>query len=89
MPVAIPTPDLLQFTPVSPSSEPLEYADLKTVDMASFHSGPGAQNALAEVLRQAMNEQGFFTLINHGILEAEIERQVDIAHVRPPSSSHG
>ena len=73
--------ELLHFTPVAPSSEPLSYADLATVDMATFNDGPQAQSAIAETLRKAMHEHGFFTLINHGITPQEIERQLDIAHV--------
>ena len=72
---------LLHFSPVGPSKADLDYADLKTVDLATFNDGPAAQADIAEVLRQAMYEQGFFTLINHGITPEEIERQVDIAHV--------
>ena len=86
MPVAIPEPiddpSLLHFTPVGPSKDPLDYADLQTVDMSTFHSGPAAQAALAQTVRSAMHHQGFFVLTNFGISEAEIERQVDIAYVR-------
>lgn len=49
--------------------------------MATFNDGPEAQAKLAETLRRAMNEQGFFTLINYGISEEESQRQVDIGYV--------
>ncbi|KAK4688948.1 hypothetical protein P7C73_g1166, partial [Tremellales sp. Uapishka_1] len=83
MPVATTTSssELLHFTPVAASKEPLQYADLSTVDMATFNDGPEAQLALAETLRSAMHNQGFFTLINYGITEEEIQRQVDIGYV--------
>jgi isopenicillin N synthase-like dioxygenase len=47
--------------------------------MATFNDGPEARAKLAETVRQAMHEQGFFTLINHGISKEEVDRQLDIA----------
>ncbi len=76
------TPTSSISPPVSPSSEPIEYAELGTSDLATFDDDPEARAVIAKTLRRAMNEQDFFTLINHGITLEEIERQVDIAYVR-------
>jgi hypothetical protein len=49
--------------------------------MGSFNDGPEAQAKIAEEIRQAMHEQGFFTLINHGFTQEEVARQMDIGYV--------
>jgi hypothetical protein len=67
------------------SSQP--FADLKTVDMGSFNDGHEAQAKIAEEIRQAMHEQGFFTLINHGFTQEEVARQMDIGYVSEESPS--
>ena len=74
----VPQPD--HFTPVGPSKEPLEFVKLKTVDLGRFDEGPEARAELAEIVRVAMVEQGFFNVINHGVAEDVIERQVDIGY---------
>ncbi|RSH80761.1 hypothetical protein EHS25_007097 [Saitozyma podzolica] len=76
-----PTKGLLHFEHVAPSKQQdLPFADLKTVDMGSFNDGPEAQAKIAEEIRQAMHEQGFFTLINHGFTQEEVARQMDIGY---------
>ncbi|KAK6429707.1 hypothetical protein LTR95_014145 [Oleoguttula sp. CCFEE 5521] len=68
------------FVPVAPTKESLEYADLRTLDLSRYDDGPEARAELAEELRLDMTTQGFFILINHGLTEDEITRQVDIGH---------
>ncbi|GFZ44251.1 hypothetical protein JCM24511_01973 [Saitozyma sp. JCM 24511] len=78
---SVPAKGLLHFEHVAPSKQQdLPFADLKTVDMGSFHDGPEAQAKIAEEIRQAMHEQGFFTLINHGFTQEEVARQMDIGY---------
>ena len=73
-------PEVDHFVPVEPSQERIDFAKLRTVDLSTFYDGPDARKMLAEELRLAMTTQGFFTLINHGLTEEEITRQVDIGH---------
>lgn len=73
-------PGVDHFVAVQPSKETIDFVSLHTVDLATYNDGLEAQKQLAEEVRQAMTTQGFFTLINHGITEEEILRQVDIGH---------
>jgi isopenicillin N synthase-like dioxygenase len=73
-------PDADHFVPVEPSREKIDFVSLHTVDFATYKDGLKAREELAEQVRRAMTTQGFFTLINHGITEDEISRQVDIGH---------
>ena len=75
---SVPIPE--HFVPVEPTKESVEYVNLRTIDLARYDDGPAARVELAEEIRQAMTTQGFFTLINHGISEEDVTRQVDIGH---------
>ncbi len=68
------------FVPVGPSKEPIDFVKLRTVDLGRYDEGPAARAELAEEIRFAMTTQGFFTLVNHGLSEEQITRQVDIGH---------
>ncbi|OAL25605.1 hypothetical protein AYO20_10380 [Fonsecaea nubica] len=80
MPSTITKPDLEHFVPVKPTSEPLEYAELVTLDLSTFDNGPDARKKLASELNHAMRTQGFFVVVNHGISIEQIDRQVDIGY---------
>lgn len=73
-------PELDHFTPVGPSKEPLDFADLEILDLSRYDDGPEARRELADRVDQAMSTYGFFVITNHGITEEEIVRQVDIGH---------
>jgi isopenicillin N synthase-like dioxygenase len=73
-------PEVDHFVPVAPSKEAIDFVDLKVLDFSKYDVGPEERKQLAEQVRQAMTTQGFFTIINHGISQSEIERQVDIGH---------
>ncbi|KAI1614625.1 Clavaminate synthase-like protein [Exophiala viscosa] len=73
-------PEADHFVPVQPSKEPVDFASLRTIDLSRYDDGPEARAELAEEIRLAMTTQGFFTIINHGITEKDISRQVDIGH---------
>jgi isopenicillin N synthase-like dioxygenase len=77
---AMKIPDVDHFIPVQPSKEKIDFVSLHTIDLVTYDDGLEAQKQLAEQVRRAMTTQGFFTLINHGIAEEEISRQVDIGH---------
>ncbi|PYH94484.1 Clavaminate synthase-like protein [Aspergillus ellipticus CBS 707.79] len=73
-------PEAEHFVPVPSSKEPIDFVSLKTIDFSLYDNGLEARLQLAEQVRQAMTTQGFFVIINHGISEEEISRQVDIGH---------
>ena len=73
-------PEIDHFQPVSASQEPLDFVKLHTIDLSRYDDGKDGKKYLAEQVREAMTTQGFFTLINHGLSEDEITRQVDIGH---------
>lgn len=73
--------NMLHFNPVLLSNEDLQWADLSIIDMSTYDQGPEARQALAKQVHDAMTTAGFMVLVNYGISEEEIQRQVDIAHV--------
>lgn len=73
-------PPLEHFVPVAPTKESVSFVNLQTIDLARYEDGPEARCKLAEEIRVAMTTQGFFTLINHGLDEETISRQVDLGH---------
>ena len=74
-------PEVEHFTPVSPTRESIDYADLEILDFSTYSSTDvNSRRALASQVHRAMTTQGFFVIINHGIPESEITRQVDIGH---------
>ena len=74
------TPVPEHFVPVGPTKEQIDFVKLRTIDLGRYDDGPSARAELAEEVRLAMTTQGFFTLINHGLSEEDITRQVDIGH---------
>src|SRR5271154_6210579 len=68
------------FEPVKSTSEKLEYADLPTLDFAELKTGDAGKAKLAETHNKCMRTQGFFYIVNHGLSEEEISRQVDIGY---------
>ncbi|KAK1517846.1 2OG-Fe(II)oxygenase superfamily protein [Colletotrichum costaricense] len=55
----------------------LPWADIAVIDISKFDQ-PGGKKQLAEELRQAVHETGFFSLINTGFTPEEVQRQYDI-----------
>jgi len=68
------------FEPVKPTAEKLNYADLPTLDFAELKNGDAGKSKLAETLNKVMRTQGFFYIVNHGLSEEEVTRQVDIGY---------
>jgi isopenicillin N synthase-like dioxygenase len=73
-------PEADHFVPVEPSKENIDFVSLHTIDLAQYEKGPEARAELAESVRLAMTTQGFFYLVNHGLSEEDISRQVDVGH---------
>ncbi|CAI6334777.1 unnamed protein product [Periconia digitata] len=59
------------------TNEILDWADIKVIDLSNF-DGPGQKQKLAEQLRDAVHETGFFSVIGTGFTQAEVDRQYDI-----------
>ncbi|KAH7320676.1 flavonol synthase [Stachybotrys elegans] len=55
----------------------LPWADIKVLDLGKFDE-PGGKQQLAEELRGAIHDTGFFSLINTGFTPAEVQQQYDI-----------
>lgn len=75
-----PLPPCDTFTPVEPTKLVTDFVKLRTVDLATYNDGPEARKKIAQDVHDAMTTQGFFYLVNHGLSEAEISRQVNIGH---------
>ena len=73
-------PEVDHFVPVEPSKEDIDCVRLRQIDLSKYEHGRQAREELAEEIRLAMTTQGFFNVINHGMSEEEITRQVDIGH---------
>lgn len=73
-------PEVEHFVPAQPSKLVKDFVKLRTVDLGRYDDGAEARKELAEEVRLAMTTQGFFILINHGLSEDDITRQVDIGH---------
>ncbi|EED80272.1 predicted protein, partial [Postia placenta Mad-698-R] len=61
-------------------SSAVEYADLAFIDLSKMDTPEGRAELTAEV-RNALNVQGFFYVINHGLTQAEASRMFDIGDV--------
>lgn len=73
-------PQPTHFEPVQPTAEKLEYADLPTLDFSELKNGDAGKAKLSETLNNVMRTQGFFYIVNHGLSEEEVTRQVDIGY---------
>ncbi|KAJ8519078.1 hypothetical protein ONZ45_g3929 [Pleurotus djamor] len=73
-------PVVPHYTPAPPTTEPLDYAELAIVDISEANT-PEGRLRLAEQVRDAMTNVGFFYVINHGLDEKQASRIVDIGNV--------
>ncbi|KAK5050926.1 hypothetical protein LTR84_003485 [Exophiala bonariae] len=55
----------------------LPWADIQLIDITNFDA-PGEKKRLAEQLRKAVHETGFFSVIGTGLTEEEVQRQYNI-----------
>ncbi|KAJ7622284.1 Clavaminate synthase-like protein [Roridomyces roridus] len=77
MPVPVPVPELGAFTYVAETKEPLDWADLVTVDLSAL-STPEGKKEQAAILISAVREKGFFYVKNFGISQERVNRQFAI-----------
>ncbi|KAH7348608.1 2OG-Fe(II) oxygenase superfamily protein [Rhexocercosporidium sp. MPI-PUGE-AT-0058] len=65
------------YTQVPETSHELDWADLATLDLSAFDATGGKQ-ALASQLKNAIEQIGFFYIINFGLDQNEVDRQFAI-----------
>ncbi|KDQ51706.1 hypothetical protein JAAARDRAFT_40951 [Jaapia argillacea MUCL 33604] len=73
-------PHIPHYVPAPPAPEELNYAELAIIDLDQTKT-PEGRAELAIKARDAMREQGFFYVINHGYTKSQVERIFDIADV--------
>lgn len=59
------------------TTEDLPWADIAVIDISTYDT-PGGKQKLAEQLRKAVHETGFFSLISTGFTDEEVTRQFSI-----------
>ncbi|KAJ3830472.1 gibberellin 2-oxidase [Lentinula raphanica] len=74
-----PLPELLSWTEHPVTTEPLDWAPLAIIDLAKFDQ-PGGKQELANELKDAVKLWGFWTVINTGISQEQLSRQLDIGY---------
>ncbi|KAI0303681.1 Clavaminate synthase-like protein [Multifurca ochricompacta] len=77
---AIALPPVPHWTSIEPTGEKLEWAELEVIDLARAKTTEGRTEQV-EKARNAMHNQGFFYVVNHGLDKAQVERIFDIAAV--------
>ncbi|KAK7680292.1 hypothetical protein QCA50_016532 [Cerrena zonata] len=71
-------PEIPHYVPAPPTREELDYADLAIIDLSKA-STPEGRVKLATEVRDAMRDNGFFYVINHGFTQEQTTRIFDIA----------
>ncbi|KAF7762310.1 hypothetical protein Agabi119p4_8903 [Agaricus bisporus var. burnettii] len=73
-------PRVPPYIPAPPTNVNLEYADLPIIDLSKAKTAEG-RKLLAKEVVDAMTNQGFFYVINHGYTSEQTKRMFDIANV--------
>ncbi|TBU57580.1 Clavaminate synthase-like protein, partial [Dichomitus squalens] len=73
-------PALPRYRHVSETQEILEWAYVPLIDFSMLHSEGGTAKLVSQV-RDAMRTYGFICIINHGLMQAQNDRMMDIADV--------
>ncbi|KAL4783712.1 putative 1-aminocyclopropane-1-carboxylate oxidase [Aspergillus varians] len=68
----------LSYVQVPETSENLEWADLRTLDLSKFDQ-PGGKQELAAELTKAIEDVGFFYVKNYGLSKEEVDAQFSLA----------
>ncbi|KAJ5893245.1 1-aminocyclopropane-1-carboxylate oxidase [Penicillium taxi] len=69
----------LDYVQVPETSECLDWADLRTLDLSKFDRPGGKQELVADFIR-AIDDVGFFYVKNHGITREEVDTQFALAN---------
>ncbi|KAL4965448.1 uncharacterized protein BDV14DRAFT_189552 [Aspergillus stella-maris] len=68
----------LSYVQVPETSEDLDWADLRTLDLSKFDQ-PGGKQELAAELTQAIQDVGFFYVTNYGLSKEDVDAQFGLA----------
>ncbi|KAJ8077704.1 hypothetical protein PM082_002137 [Marasmius tenuissimus] len=79
MPVPVSAFDVKPWTRPAETTESLDWAPLKTIDLSVFDQ-PGGKEKLADDLRDSAKNVGFWVVTGHGIPDDEVLRQLSIAN---------
>ncbi|KZP15828.1 hypothetical protein FIBSPDRAFT_75014 [Athelia psychrophila] len=84
-------PDVPDWTPPKPTDAELEWADILTVDLSLFDTD---REALVNTVSTALQRDGFFYVVGHGIEPERLKRQFAIGQLtfdevdRPEKEAH-
>ncbi|KAF7295864.1 Gibberellin 3-beta [Mycena chlorophos] len=70
-----------KWTPTAPTTFDLPWADILTVDLSLYDSPAGYRAKLVETVSTALERDGFFYVTGHGIDQALLDRQFDLAQL--------
>ncbi|KAF1971996.1 2OG-Fe(II) oxygenase superfamily protein [Bimuria novae-zelandiae CBS 107.79] len=76
MPSIAPAP-LPKWERPGKTNEELDWTEIKVIDLSRFDE-PGGKQKLAEDLRDAVHQTGFFSIVGTGLTQEEVDRQYDI-----------
>ncbi|BCS19507.1 uncharacterized protein APUU_12335S [Aspergillus puulaauensis] len=68
----------ISYVQVPETSEDLDWADLRTLDLAKFDQ-PGGKHELAAELTKTIEDVGFFYVTNYGLSKEEVDAQFGLA----------
>ncbi|KFX99005.1 hypothetical protein O988_04100 [Pseudogymnoascus sp. VKM F-3808] len=77
LPAQADTPRQLHYEQVPETKHELDWADLVTLDLSKFHSS-GGKEELAKQLFTAIQQIGFFYIVNFGLDQQEVDHQFAI-----------
>ncbi|KAA1467556.1 Clavaminate synthase-like protein [Dentipellis sp. KUC8613] len=77
---AITQPPAPHWVPAPATSADLDWAELQTIDLHKART-PEERAEQVRIAADAMHNQGFFYVVNHGLEQPQIERMFDIASV--------
>ncbi|CDK24062.1 unnamed protein product [Kuraishia capsulata CBS 1993] len=73
-PVKFVAPEVERWVYPAETKENLDWAELTTIDISTFDQ-PGGKEKLAQELASAIQHDGFWAVVGHGIPKTEVERQ--------------
>jgi isopenicillin N synthase-like dioxygenase len=74
----MPPIDLPPYIPPLPTKCSLDYAPLAVIDLSTFDHSSEDRARLAEKLRDAAHNTGFWVVTGHGITDEEVNRHLSI-----------
>lgn len=76
----LPKPAVPKWSPPAPTSEDLDWAKLRSIDLSLLDSqDPAVVSDLIQTTKRAIKEDGFLYLTNYGVSLDQVRRQFDLA----------